>query len=61
MLRTGAHMQEAQLVEQTANVTLVILHPEPSPDDPLQINPPPACDAILNRVGTNLDNRGQLL
>ena len=46
MARPGAHVGKAELLEQLADIALVIVDAEALGDDALKINPPPAHDAV---------------
>jgi hypothetical protein len=47
---------EAERLEQLSNIALVKLDPEPLGDDALEVDPPPAHDAVLLAIRTSLDD-----
>ena len=64
MARPGAHVREAELLQKLADIALVKVDPEPLGDDPLEVDPPPAHDAVPLAIRAGLDDLrelGQLL
>jgi hypothetical protein len=57
---TGADAAETELVQDLANRALVIGHAEALSDEMLQVDPPPAHDAMHGPIWTSLDELGQL-
>ena len=55
-----ADVREAELLQQRSDVAHVIVDAEPLGDDPLEIDPSPAHDAVFLAIRTGLDDRGQL-
>ena len=53
-------MREAKLVEELADIARVEVDAEPLGDDTLEVNPPPAHDAVLFTIRTRLDDLRQL-
>jgi hypothetical protein len=53
-------MREAELLEQFSNIALVELDAEPLGDDPLEVDPPPAHDAVDLAIRTRLDDLREL-
>ncbi len=49
MAHPGAHVREAEIVQQARDRALVILHPEAVPDNLLEVEPAPAHDAVAVR------------
>ena len=58
--RPRAHMREAQPLQKSRDMALVIGDAEAILDDLLEIDAPPAHDAVEGRIGTGLDNLCQL-
>jgi hypothetical protein len=50
---------EAKFLEERTDISLAIVNAEALLDDPLEIDPPPANDAILLAVGSCLDDSSQ--
>ena len=59
MPRPRAHVGEAELLQQLADIALVIGDAEAILDDTLQIDPPPAHDPVDDRVRSRLDDLRQ--
>lgn len=60
----GADVGEAKLLQELSDIALVEVDAEPLGNDPLEIDPTPAHDAVLLAVRTGLDDLrqpGQLL
>src|SRR5687768_4021870 len=57
---TGADVAEPEPVQDLAHRALVIGHPEALGDEALQVDPPPAHDAMHGPIRTGLDELGQL-
>ena len=60
MLRTRADVAEAELVQQLSDIAGVVVHVEAFLDDALQVDAPPAHDAVNGGVRTLLDDCGQV-
>jgi len=60
MPRTRADMAEAELVQELSDVAGVVVHVEPLLDNPLQVDAPPAHDAVNGAVRTLLDDCRQV-
>lgn len=58
--RPGAHVREAQLLQQRRHMALVILDAEALLDDPLEIDAAPPHHAINGSIRARFDNLGQL-
>jgi hypothetical protein len=54
----GAHVREAQLLQERRDMALMIVDAEAVLDDPLEVDAPPAHDTVNGRIGTGLDNLG---
>ena len=59
MPRAGGNMRKAELLEERPNVALAIVDAKTLSDDPLQIDAPPAHDAVPLTIGAGLDNPRQ--
>ena len=60
MARPRADVRKAELLEKLSDVAFVIVDAEALGDDALEVDPPPAHDAVDFSVGTGLDDRGEL-
>jgi hypothetical protein len=60
MTRTGADVAEAEPVQDLAHRALVVGDPEALGDQALQVDPPPAHEAMHGPVRADLDKLGQL-
>ena len=56
MRRPCAHVREAELMQKFADIARMKVDPEPLGDDPLEVDPPPAHDAVLLTIRTRLDD-----
>ena len=64
MARSRADVGEAELLQELADVALVIVDAEALVDDPLEVDAPPPHDAVLLTIRARLDDLrelGQLL
>jgi hypothetical protein len=52
-----AHVREAELVQKLSDVALVKVDAESLRDDPLEIHPAPAHDAVFFLIRSGLDDR----
>src|SRR4051794_41489352 len=59
MTRAGADVREAKLVQELAYGALVVAHAKALGDHALQIDPPPAHDAVDGPIRAGLDDLGQ--
>jgi hypothetical protein len=57
--RSGAHMREAELLEQLADMAFMIVDAKAIVDHLLKIDASPAYNAVDGRVGSLLDDLGQ--
>ena len=60
MTRARAHVREAELLQKRSDRALVIVDPETLGDDALEIDAPPAHDAVDFAVRAGLDELGEL-
>ena len=60
MTRAGADVGEAERLQELADRALVIGNPEPLVDDALQVDPPPAHNAMHDPVRAGLDELNDL-
>jgi len=58
--RTRAHVGKAEFLEKLADIAGVVVDAEALGDDPLEIDPAPAHDAVDFPVRTRLDDSGEL-
>jgi hypothetical protein len=59
MTRTRTHVGEAELFQDRSDIALVKVNTEPFLDDGLQINTPPANNAIYLMIRSSLDDGSQ--
>ena len=55
-----AHMREAELLEKLSDIARVKVDAEPLGDDALEVDPPPAHDAVLLTIRPGLDDLREL-
>jgi hypothetical protein len=60
MTRPCADVREAELLQQLADIARMKVDAEPLGDDALEVDPPPAHDAVLLTIRASLDDLGQL-
>jgi hypothetical protein len=55
-----AHVREAEFLEELSDVALMEVDAEPLRDDPLEVHPAPAHDAVFRSIRAGLDDDGEL-
>ena len=60
MTRPCAHVREAEFLQQLPDIAFVERDAEPLGDDPLEVDPPPAHDAVDMTIRAGLDDLCEL-
>ena len=60
MARPSADVGEAELLQQLSDIALVKVDAEPLGDDALEVDPPPAHDAVFLAIRASLDDLREL-
>jgi len=60
MTRPGADVREAKLLQKLSDIARMKIDAEPFGDDALEVDPPPAHDAVPLTIRTRLDDLRQL-
>ena len=60
MPRPGADRREAELLQKLSDIARMKVDAEPFGDDALEVDPPPANDAVLRTIRSDLDDPREL-